>query len=208
MCSPCEDAPKEDAGTTEWRERKRAYDRAYRARHKDKINERSRIRIQNDPAYREKRRAAKREHYQRHKEEIREYFREKWRTDADYRAKSRARCRITMRKKRFKGYGITLDQFEQMFALQGSACAVCRKTGVTLCVDHCHRTGEIRGLLCRRCNIALGYCDDDPDILLAAVAYLRSWRDQQREAHGTDPPVEPLLQGKTEGRSDSHVTVR
>jgi hypothetical protein len=158
MCSPCEDAPKEDAGTTEWRERKRAYDRAYRARHKDKINERSRIRIQNDPAYREKRRAAKREHHQRHKEEIREYFREKWRTDADYRAKSRARCRITMRKKRFKGYGITLDQFEQMFALQGSACAVCRKTGVTLCVDHCHRTGEIRGLLCRRWRLLLT-CD-------------------------------------------------
>jgi hypothetical protein len=113
-----------------------------------------------------------------------------------------------MRKKRFKGYGITLDQFEQMFALQGSACAVCRKTGVTLCVDHCHRTGEIRGLLCRRCNIALGYCDDDPDILLAAVAYLQTWRDQQREAHGTDPPVEPPLQGKPEGRSDSRVTLR
>jgi len=54
----------------------------------------------------------------------------------------------------------------------GHACAICRKATRDLCIDHCHVTGRVRGLLCRNCNSALGFCADDPRLLRAALAYL------------------------------------
>jgi len=64
-----------------------------------------------------------------------------------------------------------------LLAEQGGLCAVCRdpiglggKSGAR--VDHDHLTGRIRGILCNRCNVALGNFRDDPKILAAAIAYL------------------------------------
>jgi hypothetical protein len=58
---------------------------------------------------------------------------------------------------------------------QGHACAICRTvTRVVLCIDHCHVTGRVRGLLCRSCNSALSFCADDPRLLRAALAYLQA----------------------------------
>lgn len=74
-----------------------------------------------------------------------------------------------------KTYGITADQWMQMFESQSGVCAICKKecaSGKRLCVDHNHKTGEIRGLLCRRCNLAIGKFDDDPTIMREAALYL------------------------------------
>ena len=56
-------------------------------------------------------------------------------------------------------YGITVRQYEAMLTRQGQACAICKKVpeGKRLGVDHDHDTGAIRGLLCMRCNLDLGY---------------------------------------------------
>lgn len=72
-------------------------------------------------------------------------------------------------------YGITLDDYEQMLDAQGGVCAICRNECVrreVLSVDHDHETGEVRGLLCHRCNTAIGLLDDDPDRLAAGQMYL------------------------------------
>src|SRR5437660_7210274 len=203
MCPHCEGVPKEDTEDAEKLERKRAAARRYVERHKDEINERRRRKRQ-EPAYREEILAAGRDYYQRHKEEISQRSRHRWRSDAAYREKLLSRSREWNRNNRLTAlYGITLADYERMFKRQGGACAICKRTDVPLCVDHCHRTGEIRGLLCHRCNLALGCCCDDLDILLAAIAYLRTWR----EGRGPGPPIDPASQGRPEGRSDSHVTV-
>jgi hypothetical protein len=70
-------------------------------------------------------------------------------------------------------YGITPELFTRMVDDQGGACAICGETKVnTLCVDHDHKSGVVRGLLCKACNFGLGYFHDSCDKLAAAAAYL------------------------------------
>lgn len=75
-------------------------------------------------------------------------------------------------------YGLTPAQYDALVELQGGRCAICRQspTGkrTRLHVDHDHLTGEVRGLLCNLCNVALGAIHDDPAILRAAIVYLAS----------------------------------
>lgn len=65
-----------------------------------------------------------------------------------------------------KRYGITLTEFDSLLASQGHKCAMCGTSepgGMgTFHVDHCHRTGKIRALLCTKCNVGLGALGDDP----------------------------------------------
>lgn len=71
--------------------------------------------------------------------------------------------------------GLTADEYEKMYDLQGRACAICvRATGKTrrLAVDHDHETGLVRGLLCKPCNRMLGHGRDDPDFFGRAADYL------------------------------------
>lgn len=73
-------------------------------------------------------------------------------------------------------YGITIDQWDEMFTQQGNRCATCRTPSTThkngFVVDHCHRTNKVRGILCQPCNVALGNVRDNPDTLRALASYL------------------------------------
>ena len=75
-----------------------------------------------------------------------------------------------------KLYGITLEQWEALFADQDNKCATCGATEnrghKNWHTDHCHRTGQIRGILCGACNHVLGRVNDDPAILRALAVYL------------------------------------
>src|ERR1700737_940265 len=80
-----------------------------------------------------------------------------------------------------KNYGITVEQRDQIFALQGSCFAICRSTdsgrkNSAWAVDHCHKTQKIRGVLCHPCNGVLGYARDNPETLAAAIKYLATHR--------------------------------
>lgn len=77
-------------------------------------------------------------------------------------------------------YGITSEQWDQMFSDQGGLCAICQRPeeeGVSrLHVDHCHDSGKVRALLCHSCNTGIGHFRDDPEILQNAAAYVESHR--------------------------------
>ena len=76
-------------------------------------------------------------------------------------------------------YGITHSDYEEILLSQGGVCAICDQLPTTkdkdrLHVDHDHVTGEIRGLLCSSCNVALGLFADDSERLREAAAYLEA----------------------------------
>lgn len=79
-----------------------------------------------------------------------------------------------------KNYGISLDEYNEMFNNQSGCCAICGKHQVEfnkrLSVDHDHETNKIRKLLCQKCNAGLGTYDDDIELLLKAVEYLRGFK--------------------------------
>lgn len=63
-------------------------------------------------------------------------------------------------------YGVTDE------SALGTSCRICSSTEGELHIDHCHTTGVVRGVLCRKCNIGLGHFRDDPVLLAAAIEYL------------------------------------
>lgn len=72
-------------------------------------------------------------------------------------------------------YGFDVARYERLAIQQGGRCAICRRrpsTGRRLAIDHDHTTGDVRGLLCDQCNIALGGFADDVGNLARAIAYL------------------------------------
>jgi hypothetical protein len=68
-------------------------------------------------------------------------------------------------------YGLTLEQIAEMRAAQGGVCAICGLPMRRECVDHCHNTGRVRGLLCHRCNVLLRGLED-ADYRARAASYL------------------------------------
>ncbi|MBS0167551.1 MAG: endonuclease VII domain-containing protein [Nitrospira sp.] len=76
-------------------------------------------------------------------------------------------------------YRIGLATYNGMLDAQGHVCAICAApdmvNGKRLAVDHDHKTGQVRGLLCTRCNIALGHFGDDVEKLRRAAEFLREY---------------------------------
>ena len=73
-------------------------------------------------------------------------------------------------------YNISLEEYNQMLEDQNEKCIICNKTnndGKRLSIDHDHKSGEIRGLLCNHCNIGLGHFKDDINLLERAIEYLK-----------------------------------
>jgi len=78
-------------------------------------------------------------------------------------------------------YGMTLEEYESIIRAQQERCAICGEHMNQPHVDHDHKTGKVRGLLCRRCNPALGGFKDDPRILMRAIAYLEQHNKQNNK---------------------------
>ncbi len=101
--------------------------------------------------------------------------------DRQYRG--REKVILTARMKRYKRlwknctHQQALDNYNNLYKAQQERCAICRRhqslVWKTLCVDHDHKTGEVRGLLCDNCNRGIGLMNDDPALLKRAVEYLK-----------------------------------
>lgn len=104
----------------------------------------------------------------------------------EWRARNVEHNRNLQRKSSYKakfGDG-AYEHYEVKLAEQGHVCAICgsaesiewkgRKRG--LCLDHCHKTDALRGVLCSRCNLIIGMVDDDPDYLAKCAEYLGVYR--------------------------------
>lgn len=69
-------------------------------------------------------------------------------------------------------YGITLIDYNEMLVEQDSRCKICNVETTGLVVDHCHNSGEVRGLLCGNCNKGLGLFKDSPERMERAAKYI------------------------------------
>jgi len=108
--------------------------------------------------------------------------------DRTVRATSRSRSKETKkgysRRALMSMYGLTIQDYENMLKAQNRCCAICgtdnplgegnhsKRSYFSFCVDHCHTTGKVRGLLCNPCNRGLGFFKDSVEFLLKAGEYL------------------------------------
>lgn len=168
---------------------------------RERAKARNRERYATDPAYREAKKASVKDHRQRNRDKINSAIRAKRSVDPESaRALERARRaadpeKFRERDRRYKEknpervkakarrtnlrklYGLTLDQFDALVKRQLDRCIICEVAFVgmessKIHVDHCHRTGRVRGVLCSACNLLIGHAREDAHTLRRAVAYI------------------------------------
>lgn len=171
-------------------ERSREYYREHQADPEWREQERKRLR-----EYARKRREADPEWHEQEKERKRERRRVRREIDPEWCNRERERGREYVRKYRERlrqlKYGLVEGEYEKMFSDQNGVCVICGKPETrklygaitALAVDHDHETGEVRGLLCGKCNLGLGQIGD---VLEEAQNYLKAFR---RRAESQRPQV-------------------
>jgi hypothetical protein len=90
-------------------------------------------------------------------------------------------------------YGLGAAEIDAMVAAQGGLSAICRKAPAEH-VDHCHKTGKVRAVLCFGCNGGLGQFRDDPRALRQAIAYLTHYRSAHYD--GPKKPGQWIIEGR------------
>ena len=151
----------------EWRKHT-DYMKRYNEKNKDKLKEKRRKR---DPVRNERRRSRYQED-----EGYREYA--KRRAREYYHNNPDAKLKQHLSK-----YGLTIDEYNSMFNAQNGKCAICGSYGDEskphrkLYIDHNHMTGNVRGLLCHKCNFMIGQANDDTSILQKGIDYLRKYEE-------------------------------
>ena len=133
--------------------------------------------------YQSKCKSCKSAYYKENKKEIAKKRREYYLKEKDT-PEYKARIRDTHLK---YTYGISLNCYTDMLTEQGGSCKICLSTETKnsstdmFAVDHCHDTGQVRGLLCDKCNRGLGFLEDNIGTLKNAIKYLEDSNAIQRE---------------------------
>ena len=129
-------------------------------------NEQHRKRYAEDSKHRERKLASNRAYRAEHQERLNALWRDNWQSSAACRERHAGTRRKSI-------YGLSAEHHRRLVEQQNGVCAICKRPSRrALCVDHCHATRVVRGLLCDKCNTALGLFGDDAGRVLAAVAYL------------------------------------
>ena len=101
-------------------------------------------------------------------------WRKTHRENPTIRAKDRAYSRDNAQRLRLEKYAIEKAEYDDLYAKQKGACAICREPlKKKHCIDHDHTTGKVRGLLCYNCNITIGRFNDDAERMMRAAGYVR-----------------------------------
>lgn len=99
------------------------------------------------------------------------------RYSANKKARYQKTKHLAWRRNLLNKYGITVEAYEAMLLVQENRCAICRnvQTRRRLNVDHCHQTGVVRGLLCDKCNKAIGLFGDSMELINRVIEYLAAY---------------------------------
>jgi hypothetical protein len=154
-------------------EKQREYCRRYRERNRERYNQLQREwRLRNPEKHyanvlryiannREKNREMQRAYRQKNLEKVRarDRARDRRKQQREYQLRTR--------------YGMSVKAYDELVAAAKGLCAICgRKPKQPLYVDHCHEAGHVRGLLCVKCNMAIGHLDNSPQRALKVYEYL------------------------------------
>lgn len=95
-----------------------------------------------------------------------------------YSKKYKEKAKENSKKSRLKTkWSLSLEEYEALFKKQKNLCAICKEKEVIknrrLAVDHCHKNGRVRELLCRRCNMGIGIFQDNQELFKKAINYLK-----------------------------------
>jgi hypothetical protein len=158
---------KEQRATEKWKQANREAQKRYRERHPDRVNARLRRWFAKNPQ--------KAKEYRERRKDERHAYTKQWKMENPEKVLYRKRCYD------LKKYNLSPEQYDEILVGQGGGCKLCGSTKAGgrarhLHVDHCHRTLIVRGLLCAKCNTAIGLLDDDPDRARAVAAYLEAAR--------------------------------
>jgi hypothetical protein len=144
-------------------------DAASKRANRERNREAQRAHLENN---REKINARRREYYKKNAEKMKPGFHQRYHSDKDAHTDKRLK----------RKFGITLDEYNAMFSLQGGVCAVCGtepnikdKNGNIrrLAVDHDHKTGRVRQLLCNACNTSIGLVKENISTLVGMIDYIK-----------------------------------
>jgi hypothetical protein len=138
-----------------------------------------------------KSKTAKRGHYSECKEctyeRAREYRKKNWarcyETRKKYKQRNRKKVASLTRKSALKTrYGITPERYQELLKQQNYRCGICgihedEVSQRSLCVDHCHNSNQVRGLLCDKCNRGIGAFNDDPELISKAAEFIDAFME-------------------------------
>lgn len=132
------------------------------------LNERKRAKqerelLKQNPSLKEKRNAYLREYTKKNKTKLKNY---KSRSSEEWKKRNLLRR-----------YKLTIEDYEKILQDQNGLCKICHKKPKKIVVDHCHKTGIVRGLLCNECNRAIGLLKENLQSLQNAIMYLTNTKD-------------------------------
>ena len=152
------------------KEKLKQYKKEWREKNKENIKQRKQ---EYNVSNKEKVAQQLKEYHNKHKDEHLQKFKE-------YRENN---PRI-VKKGRLKKYGLTLEEYDILLKKTDCHCPICHvefaeggRGGNAPCVDHCHKTGKVRGIICVRCNGGMGSLQDNPIILMKAIEWLNAVKD-------------------------------